>query len=80
MEKSNQNLKEDLESKGHIYIAKDGERLDTIVYQYYGTLALFSKVLSANPNLTQKPILNAGDRVILPFLDTNIKTLDELWS
>ncbi len=55
MEKINQNLKEDLESKGHIYIAKDGERLDTIVYQYYGTLALFSKVLSANPNLTQKP-------------------------
>ena len=80
MEKQDKNFNQDSDAKGHLYIAKDGERLDTIVYKHYGTLALFAKVLSCNPNLTNKPILKAGDRVVLPFLDTTIKTLDELWS
>ena len=66
--------------KGYVYLAKDGERLDSIVYSHYGTLEIFKEVLSCNPKLTNKPILEAGDKVYLPFLDTNIKTLEELWS
>lgn len=65
--------------KGYVYTAKDGERLDSIVYSHYGTLGVFGEVLSANPKLTNKPILEAGDKVYLPFLDTSIKTLEELW-
>ncbi|WP_416860570.1 tail protein X [Helicobacter ganmani] len=66
--------------KGYVYLAKDNERLDSIVYSHYGTLEIFKEVLSCNPKLTNKPILEAGDKVYLPFLDTNIKTLEELWS
>lgn len=66
--------------KGYVYLAKDNERLDSIVYSHYGTLEIFKEVLGCNPKLTNKPILEAGDKVYLPFLDTNIKTLEELWS
>ncbi len=64
---------------GYVYTAKDGERLDSIVYSHYGTLGVFEGVLGVNPKLTNKPILEAGDKVYLPFLDTSIKTLEELW-
>lgn len=46
------------------YIAKDDDRLDTIVYKYYGTLDVFAEVLSVNSHLDA--ILNAGDIVYLP--------------
>lgn len=47
-----------------IYIAKDGDRLDKIVYEYYGHLRYFEEVLMLNFKL--KPVLKAGDMVILP--------------
>ncbi|MBE3607053.1 tail protein X [Campylobacter sp. RM13119] len=47
-----------------IYIAKDGERLDTIVYKHYGTLENFSEILAFNSHLNA--VLKAGDRVKMP--------------
>ncbi|RXJ80820.1 phage tail protein [Aliarcobacter skirrowii] len=47
-----------------IYIAKDNERLDSIVYKHYKTLEVFETVLSFNTHLN--PILKAGDKVFLP--------------
>ncbi|RAZ62895.1 tail protein X, partial [Campylobacter hyointestinalis] len=46
------------------YVAKDGDRLDSIVYKHYGSLEYFSQVLSVNFGLCV--ILKAGDVVILP--------------
>ena len=34
-----------------VYIAKDGDRLDTIVYNHYGHLRFFEQVLALNPKL-----------------------------
>ncbi len=47
-----------------IYIAKDGETLDKIVYQFYGTLDVFETVRTLNTDL--KSILSIGDKVVLP--------------
>lgn len=47
-----------------IYKAKDGERLDQIVYKHYGHLRYFESVLELNPKL--EIILKAGDSVVLP--------------
>ncbi len=66
--------------KGFHYIAKDNERLDSIVYSHYGTLNVFQSVLEVNSHLLNKKILNAGDIVLLPQIDTSIKTLDDLWN
>lgn len=66
--------------KGFHYIAKDDERLDSIVYSHYGTLNVFQSVLEVNSHLLNKKILNAGDIVLLPKINTSIKTLDDLWN
>ena len=47
-----------------IYKAKDGERLDQIVYRHYGHLRYFESVLELNPKL--EVVLKAGDSVSLP--------------
>lgn len=66
---------------GFMYRAKDGERLDSIVYAHYGTLNLFQSVLACNPNLLNHRILRAGEIVWLPSADTKAKFLEnKLWS
>jgi phage tail protein X len=55
------------------YTAKDGERLDSIVYAHYGTnlpegfAQALPQVVAVNAHLPA--ILNAGDKVLLPDLD-----------
>ncbi|ECW8954956.1 phage tail protein X family protein [Campylobacter lari] len=60
-----------------IYIAKNNERLDSIVYKHYGTLLYFNQVLLANPKL--EPILKAGDKIILPQLEIKEDKEKALW-
>ncbi|MDR2100090.1 MAG: tail protein X [Campylobacteraceae bacterium] len=51
------------------YIAHTGERLDTIVYKYYGTLEQFEQILMLNARL--KPLLEDEDIVYLPDTPKN---------
>lgn len=62
-----------------IYRAKDGERLDIIVFKHYGHLRYFEQVLELNAKC--EPILKAGDVVILPTIKENLtkKELKSLW-
>jgi phage tail protein X len=59
-----------------IFIAADGDRLDTIVYRHYGTLDVFEAVLAVNARLD--PILKDGDIVFLPPIAQEEKGA-ELW-
>lgn len=58
-------------------VAKDGDRLDSIVYKHYGSLEYFEKVLSVNCGLSV--ILKAGDIVILPKFTTKEPKQNKLW-
>ena len=60
-----------------VYIAKDGDRLDTIVYAHYGHLRFFEQVLALNPNLAAT--LKAGDKVFLPEIKEKAKEQNKLW-
>ncbi|QCD44865.1 tail protein X [Campylobacter mucosalis] len=61
-----------------IYIAKDKERLDTIIYKHYGTLKNFAEILAFNSHLNA--ILRAGDKVFLPEIKTKTaKKENTLW-
>ncbi|MBR8466329.1 tail protein X [Campylobacter sp. faydin G-140] len=61
-----------------IYIAKDNERLDTIVYKHYGTLANFTEILAFNSYLNT--ILKAGDKVFLPEIKAKARKSEKtLW-
>lgn len=60
-----------------IYIAKNGERLDSIVYKHYKTLEYFEQVLKANSKL--EPLLKTGDKVILPDIEVKESKEEALW-
>ncbi|AQW83307.1 tail protein X [Campylobacter pinnipediorum] len=61
-----------------IYIAKDGDRLDSVVQAYYGHLRFFKMVLELNTKL--KYVLSAGDNVLLPEIKEEKKqTESALW-
>ncbi|EAK2109065.1 phage tail protein [Campylobacter jejuni] len=60
-----------------IYIAKNNERLDSVVYKHYGTLLYFNQVLKTNPNL--EAILKTGDKVILPKIEIKESKEEVLW-
>lgn len=60
-----------------IYLAKNGERLDSIVYKHYKSLDFFDQVLKANPKLGA--ILKTGDRVILPEIKIKESKEKTLW-
>ncbi|EAC1839728.1 tail protein X [Campylobacter lari] len=60
-----------------IYIAKDGEKLDSIVYKHYGTLEYFDQVLMVNPKL--EPLLKTGDKIVLPVIKQKESKEDVLW-
>lgn len=47
-------------------IATQNDRLDTIVYTYYGTLEPLNDVMLANAHLMSKALLDAGDKINLP--------------
>jgi len=63
------------------YIAKDGERLDQIVYEVYGTLDVFQDALKANIHIANKIELDVGDKVYLPDISVEPKEQEEkaLW-
>jgi phage tail protein X len=54
-----------------IYHAKDGERIDQIVYEFYGSTLPVKQVLEDNPHLLNKVTLNAGDKVLLNEFEVN---------
>lgn len=53
------NLQRDYDEK--IYTAKEGERLDSIVYKHYKSLEYFEQVLKLNMHLN--PVLSTGIRL-----------------
>lgn len=64
-----------------IYRTKDGDVLDWIVWQHYGTTAVLEEVLKENPSATDEK-LKAGVEIKLPYIDTTQKTNTEvrLWN
>ncbi len=60
------------------YIAKQGDRLDSIYYRFYGEIELnsyesgYNAFVLANIHLARKPVLQGGEIVSLPrFESTN---------
>ena len=51
------------------YITKEGDVLDWIVWQHYGTISVLEKVIEANPNVTDEK-LEAGIEIKLPYFET----------
>lgn len=51
------------------YVAKQGDRWDTIAFKAYGDATLINGIIEANPTIVISPILEAGTRIIVPILE-----------
>ncbi len=63
------------------YITREGDVLDWIVWQHYGTISVLEKVMQANPDITDEK-LSAGIEIKLPYIEAVQKNNNEvrLWS
>lgn len=55
------------------YIAEEGDTVDTVVFEYFGTTSngIVEQILAANPGLADLgPRLPAGTRIVIPAIDT----------
>jgi phage tail protein X len=52
------------------YIAKEGDRWDSIAYYAYGNATLISPIIEANPNIPKEPFIEAGTTVYIPVKET----------
>lgn len=51
------------------YVAKQGDRWDTIAFKAYGDATLINGLIEANQTIVISPILEVGTRVIVPILE-----------
>lgn len=62
------------------YIAKQGDRLDSIYYRFYGDITLhsyesgYNAFVLANIHLISSPVLQGGERVYLPNFESASST------
>ena len=56
-------------------LAIEGQRLDEIVVDYYGSTERFEEALELNPHLLDTVHLRAGDEVVLNKLKTVVKAV-----
>lgn len=61
------------------YIAKDGDRIDKLVYDKYGSMDHLQLFLDANPGLAETPFLTAGTVVYFPEKIVAVETAGRLW-
>lgn len=54
------------------HVTVDGERWDTIAWNYYGDPTAYGAIIEANPSADIKPTLAAGVLLLIPVL-----TLDQ---
>lgn len=58
------------------YVAKQGDRWDTIAFKAYGDATLVNGIIEANPTIVISPILEASTRVIVPILEQGDVQID----
>ena len=60
------------------HIASDGDRWDTLSYQYYADPMGYERIISANRHLPINTTLKAGQIVFIPIITVNNTTKGEL--
>lgn len=64
-------------SHGYLqHIASEGDRWDSVSYQYYGDATAYEQIIIANKHLPITATLSAGQIVFIPIISTPPKTDD----
>lgn len=59
------------------HITKEGERWDTIAYNYYGDATQYEPIITANPYVAIKPVFTAGLKLQIPVIEQAQKVKTE---
>jgi len=51
------------------YIVKEGDRWDSIAFKAYGDATKYAGIIEANPSAVISPILDPGQRLIIPIVE-----------
>ena len=51
------------------HIASDGDRWDSLSYQYYGDAIGYERIITANDDMAISTVLTAGAIVLIPIID-----------
>ena len=51
------------------HIASEGDRWDSLSYQYYGNALAYEQIIIANRHLTINATLTAGQIIFIPIID-----------
>lgn len=60
------------------YTTKEGDRIDTLAYRYYGSMKGISILSDANPDVPLDAIFPTGTKLIVPIVDDSSVTNDNL--
>ncbi|MFB2538805.1 tail protein X [Acinetobacter sp. c3-l95] len=60
------------------HIASDGDRWDTLSYQYYGEPTGYEPIVVANRHLPIHIALKAGQIVLIPIIEKNDSTISDI--
>lgn len=53
------------------HFTSDGERWDTLAWQYYGDAHKYGPIIEANPHAPLAPVLPSGLKLAIPLLDVS---------
>ena len=52
-----------------LHTPKDGERIDSLAFYYYGDAAKLEPILRANPHLFGTLAVEAGPQIVIPIIE-----------
>ena len=58
------------------YIVKEGDRWDSIAFKAYGVATDYARIIEANPNAVISPVLQPGQRIIIPVQEQTEVEID----
>lgn len=51
------------------HVAREGDRWDSLAYQYYGDPFGYVRLIEANPHVPIRPYIAAGTRLAIPLIE-----------
>lgn len=61
------------------YVSKDGDRIDCVVFDFYGDVSFLQEFLDANPGVAGCPFLEAGVVLRFPEKTIRVESSVKLW-
>ncbi|EDV4562869.1 hypothetical protein HX41_004150 [Salmonella enterica subsp. enterica] len=59
------------------HVTRDGERWDSLAWQYYGDPLGYPRIIAANPHVAITPVLPSGLLLLIPVIEAEEANTEE---